>query len=345
MENEKVMPVIEARNLTMRYPQKGSCAIGRKKSAPAVDNVNLQVYLGETFGIVGESGCGKSTVARLLMALEKPSSGEVFFYGQRIDSLPERRRRLLRPKFQMVFQDSGASLNPRKRIYDILAEPLMYHGIVPRQELNARVEALLEMVGLPKEVKGRYAHEFSGGQRQRICIAKALSLNPELLILDEPVSALDVSVQAQVLNLLRHLQKQLNLTCIFIGHGLGTVRYVSHRIAVMYLGRIVEIGTAEEIFEHPLHPYTKALLDAAPIADPKQRERSRITLNGEISTEAVEEQACSFYHRCPYATRDCLLGQHQHLYPAAAGSGHLSACIPPESTGLDRKREEACAGM
>jgi len=286
-------PVMEVRGLKKHY-----------KATRAVDGVDFQLRPGETFGVVGESGCGKSTIAKLMMGLETPTAGEVYFRGERVDQLPEGKKREMRPRFQMVFQDSGSSLNPRKRVMDILSEPMLYHRVVDRKHVQERVEELLHQVGLPKEAKNRYPHEFSGGQRQRICIAKALSLNPELIILDEPVSALDVSVQAQILNLLKDLQEKLGLTYLFIGHGLGAVHYISHRIAVMYMGKIVETGEADEVFEHPAHPYTQALLDAAPIADYDLRGRERTLLRGEAGG-AVPPDGCPFRERCPRARAEC----------------------------------------
>ena len=290
----------------------------------AVDGVDFALRPGETFGVVGESGCGKSTIAKLMMGLEKPTAGEVYFRGERIDDLPENKKREMRPRFQMVFQDSGSSLNPRKRVMDILAEPMLYHGVAGKKDVQARVEALLEQVGLSKEAKNRYPHEFSGGQRQRICIAKALSLDPELIILDEPVSALDVSVQAQILNLLKDLQEKLGLTYLFIGHGLGAVHYISHRIAVMYMGKIVETGEADEVFEHPAHPYTQALLDAAPIADFDLRDRARIELRGEAGG-AVPAGGCPFRERCPRANAACAQAECR-LAPVGGSEEHQSAC-------------------
>lgn len=289
----------------------------------AVRDVTLTVMQGETFGIVGESGCGKTTVARLIMGLEKPTSGEIWFKGRRIDDMPEDQRRLMRPKFQMVFQDSGSSLNPRKRVEDILAEPMLYHKVVEPSQVGKRVTELLEQVGLPGEVRDRYPHEFSGGQRQRICIARALSLNPDLVVLDEPVSALDVSVQAQILNLLRDLQAELGLTYIFIGHGLAAVRYVSRRMAVMYMGRVVETGDADTLFDHPAHPYTRALLDAAPVADYALRSRKRMTLAGEVGQDAPGN-GCAFRGRCPFATAAC---QTADTALRALSEEHWSACM------------------
>ena len=224
----------------------------------------------------------------------------------------------------MVFQDPYSSLNPRKHIYEILSQPMLYHGISNKETVHRDVDRLLDMVGLPKHVLGRYPHEFSGGQRQRIGIARALSLNPRFLVCDEPVSALDVSIQAQILNLLRSLQKDLGLTCMFVGHGLGAVNYVSDRIAVMYLGKIVEIGPAQEVFHHPVHPYTRALIDAVPIADPKKREQKPL-LTGEIGSSTNPPSGCRFHPRCPYATESCRQ-EVPELCSVFPGSSHLAAC-------------------
>ena len=317
-------PILELRGLSKSFRQPDG--LMRYKAFPAVRDVSLTVRPGEAFGIVGESGCGKTTVARLIMGLEQPTAGEVWFKGQRIDNLPEEQRRLIRPQFQMVFQDSGSSLNPRKRVVDILAEPMLYHHVVDASQVEKRVDALLTQVGLPAELKTRYPHEFSGGQRQRVCIARALSLKPDLLVLDEPVSALDVSVQAQILNLLKDLQAELGLTYIFIGHGLGAVRYVSSHIAVMYMGRVVETGPSDTLFEHPAHPYTKALLDAAPVADYALRGRWRVTVIGEVSQD-TPDSGCAFRGRCPFATPAC---EQANAALSAVGGDHWSACIAAE---------------
>ena len=311
-------PVVETKGLKKHYRQGGLKA----RYLRAVDGVDLTIMKGETFGVVGESGCGKSTIARLIMGLEKPTEGQVLIHGQRVDNMPEHERRIIRPKFQMVFQDSGSSLNPRKRVMDILSEPMLYHGVCSKKTVLDRVDELLSQVGLPAEFRSRYPHEFSGGQRQRICIARALSLNPELIILDEPVSALDVSVQAQILNLLRDLQEQLHLTYLFIGHGLGAVHYVSHRIAVMYMGKIVESGESDEVFSHPAHPYTRALLDAAPIADFALRDRPRIALRGEAGAR-TPATGCAFRDRCPSARPEC--ADIEPVLENVSGD-HMSAC-------------------
>ena len=314
------IPILIMEGLSKSFRAPGG--VFEHKQFRAVQDVDLTVLEGETFGIVGESGCGKTTVARLIMGLEKPTSGEIWFKGRRIDNMPEGQRRLLRPKFQMVFQDSGSSLNPRKRVEDIIAEPMLYHKVADRSQVGKRVTELLEQVGLPGELRDRYPHEFSGGQRQRICIARALSLNPDLIVLDEPVSALDVSVQAQILNLLKDLQAELGLTYIFIGHGLAAVRYVSQRMAVMYMGRVVETGDADALFDHPAHPYTRALLDAAPVADYALRNRQRMTLAGEVGQE-VPEGGCAFRRRCPFAAEAC---ERADMALRALSDGQWSAC-------------------
>ena len=332
MERERE-PILEVRGLSKRYTEHDGRRLLGIVSNQAVREVSFTIRSGETFGIVGESGCGKSTVARLVMGLERPDSGSVTFRGTRISGLPERRLRALRPRFQMVFQDSGSSLNGRKRVVDILREPMVYHGLVSRREAPARVDELLEMVGLPAGAGERYPHEFSGGQRQRICIAKALSLSPEPIILDEPVSALDVSVQAQILNLLRDLQARLGVAYLFIGHGLWAVHYISDRIAVMYRGRIVETGDAEELFRHPVHPYTRALLDAAPVADFQARDRERIVLRGEVGL-VDWDGGRAFRSRCPCAREGCARASCD-LRPIAVGSGHEAAC-PMGASGEER---------
>ena len=318
---DALRPVIETRHLCKDFRIAGENSLFAK-TFPAVQDVSLSVWPGETFGIVGESGCGKSTIARLIMGIETPTSGEIYFKDQRVDHLPESRLRPLRPHFQMVFQDSGSSLNPRKRVEDILREPMRYHKMGDEKQISNRVDALLSMVGLPPEMRSRYPHEFSGGQRQRICIARALSLDPDVIVLDEPVSALDVSVQAQILNLLRELQEKLALTYVFIGHGLGAVHYISHRIAVMYMGRVVETGTSDELFDHPAHPYTKALLDAAPVADARLRGRKRTSLKGEIDQKAPEN-ACPLLPRCPFASPAC---RSFDATLREIAPGHFAAC-------------------
>ena len=326
MEHDKEQePLMKVVGLKKYYPVKSTGIFGHRDMVHAVDNVNLEIFEGETLGIVGESGCGKSTIGRQLVTLERPTSGSIFYKGQEISKMSNRELHGIRNQFQMVFQDSNSSLNPRKQINDILAEPMLYHGIVNRKNVDYEVKRLLNLVGLPESVKSRYPHEFSGGQRQRIGIAKALSVNPRLIVCDEPVSALDVSVQAQILNLLKQLQEELKLTYLFIGHGLGAVHYISNRIAVMYLGKIVEFADSEELFEHPIHPYSQALFDASPLPFPKLRDRNRIVISGEISSAVEPPKGCRFHPRCPYAQADCFEIEPV-LKPIYPGSGHLSAC-------------------
>nr|WP_313134804.1 ABC transporter ATP-binding protein [Anaerocolumna sp.] len=328
-------PLMRIENLKKYYPAKGAGFIGHKNMIQSVDGVDLTIYEGETLGIVGESGCGKSTMGRQMIALERPTSGRVLYKDQDISNMSVRQLQGIRTEFQMIFQDSTSSLNPRKQIYDILAAPMLYHGIVKKENISHEVNRLLNLVGLPSSVRHRYPHEFSGGQRQRIGIAKALSINPKLIVCDEPVSALDVSVQAQVLNLLRQLQEELGLTYVFIGHGLGAVHYISNRIAVMYLGKVVELADTEELFNNPVHPYSKALFDASPLPDPKHRDRNRIVLSGEIPSAAAPPGGCRFHPRCPYAKESCR-EMEPGLEPVSPGSSHLSAC-PVMSDNILRK--------
>ncbi len=321
------MELLELRGLRKRY----GAPFSEQNAFYAVDGVDLAIREGEFFGVVGESGCGKSTLAKLIMGIESPTEGEVWFRGQRIDNLPERERRPLRTKYQMVFQDSGSSLNPRKKIMDLIAEPMLYHRLTTRRDAPARVAELLALVGLPGDMRERYPHELSGGQRQRVCLARALGLGPELLILDEPVSALDVSVQAAILNLLRDLQQQMHLTCLFIGHGLAAVRYVSHRMGVMYMGKMVEIGDAETLFTAPAHPYTRALVDAAPVADVALRDRARMVLRGELGEKPAA--GCPLASRCPHADATCA-GLNGALLPVSDALDHLSACMRAAKGGV-----------
>ncbi|MNW51514.1 Oligopeptide transport ATP-binding protein OppF [compost metagenome] len=279
-EHDKgIQPLLSVENLKKYYPIRSGLASKAVGEVKAVDDVSFSIYPGETLGLVGESGSGKSTIGKTIVGLEQPTEGRILFDGKDISKLSYKEMKGLRSELQIVFQDPYSSLNPRKRIADLLAEPLKVHRVVPVKDIPGEVDRLLELVGLPRNSRNRYPHEFSGGQRQRIGIARALSLKPRLIICDEPVSALDVSIQAQILNLLKDLQKELNLTYLFIAHGLGAVKYVSDRIAVMHQGKIVEIGSKSEIFHEPKHPYTKALLDASPIADPRLRNKKRLTLS------------------------------------------------------------------
>ena len=323
--DEITKPLMIVEELKKYYPLRGTTITKNKPVIHAVDGVDFEIYEGETLGIVGESGCGKSTIGRQIVALEQPTSGRILYKGQSLLDMPAGQLRKIRTHLQMVFQDSTSSLNPRKQIYDILAAPMLYHEIVDKDNLGKEINKLLDLVGLPKSMKYRYPHEFSGGQRQRIGIAKALSVKPKLVVCDEPVSALDVSVQAQILNLLKQLQKELKLTYVFIAHGLGAVRYVSSRIAIMYLGKIVEIAKTHELFNNPVHPYTKALFDASPLPAPELRDRQRIVLKGEIPSAVKPPKGCRFHTRCPYAIESCRIDKPE-LLPVEPGSDHLAAC-------------------
>lgn len=337
-QSEEKIPLLRIENLKKYYPIKGGIITHTTGYVKAVDGVSFQICQGETLGLVGESGCGKSTIGRQLVGLEKPTDGTVYYKDHDLGRMNRKDVKPFRTKLQMVFQDPYSSLNPRKHIYEILAQPMLYHGISTKTSVEKDILNLLDMVGLPRSVLGRYPHEFSGGQRQRIGIAKALSLNPEFIVCDEPVSALDVSIQAQILNLLRSLQKELGLTLLFVGHGLGAVNYVSDRIAVMYLGKIVEMGEAKEIFNHPVHPYTRALLSAVPVPDPDEREDERKILMGEVGSSIEPPMGCRFHPRCPYATEICRQ-RDPEMQETLPGSGHLAAC--PIAMTEESRREEA----
>ncbi|MDQ2974003.1 MAG: dipeptide ABC transporter ATP-binding protein [Acidobacteriota bacterium] len=310
--------LVKVRGLVKHFAVEGSEDVVR-----AVDGVSFEIFRGETLGLVGESGCGKSTVGRCLLRLIEPTAGEVNFDGRDVLSVGKTELRALRREMQIVFQDPYASLNPRMKVGDIVGEPLVIHKIGTKRERRDRVAELLKRVGLDPDYRKRYAHEFSGGQRQRIGVARTLALNPKLIVADEPVSALDVSVQAQVVNLLQDLQKEFGLAYLFISHGLAVVEHISTRVAVMYLGRIVEVATAAELYATPLHPYTRALLSAIPVPDPKHK-RERIVLQGDVPTPINPPSGCRFRTRCPIAFDDCarIDPELREVLP-----GHEVACI------------------
>lgn len=310
--------MIDVRNLVKYFPIEDSDDVVK-----AVDDVSFAIRKGETLGLVGESGCGKSTVGRCILRLDEPTSGEVLFEGTDIIGLRPAEMQKLRGEMQVIFQDPYASLNPRHSIVSLVSEPLNIHGIGSKSERRARVADLLAKVGLDPRYMDRYPHEFSGGQRQRIGIARALALNPKFIICDEPVSALDVSVQAQVVNLLQDLQAEFGLTYLFISHGLAVVEHISNRVAVMYLGKIVEIAEARELYENPLHPYTKALLSAIPEPDPTLK-RERIILRGDVPTPIDPPSGCRFRTRCPIAIEECAAAVPELR---EFSNDHLAACI------------------
>ena len=296
--------LLEARDVVKYYPIRGGILLKEVASVKAVDGVSLTIRKGETLGLVGESGCGKTTFGRNILRLEEPTSGKVFFDGDDILAYDPQQMRSLRRRMQIIFQDPFSSLNPRKTVSHIIGEPLLVHGVKSRRQREERVEQLLNVVGLRPEHMRRYPHMFSGGQRQRIGVARALALNPELVVCDEAVSALDVSIQAQVLNLLKDLQQDFGLTYLFISHDLHVVEHVSDRVAVMYLGKLVELAAGEILYSRPLHPYTQALLSASPMPDP-DLDRKRIILKGDVPSPINPPPGCRFHTRCPYARDLC----------------------------------------
>ena len=311
-------PLVRVRGLVKHFPVENSDDVWR-----AVDGVSFEILRGETLGLVGESGCGKSTAGRCLLRLIEPTKGDIQFEGRDVTAMGKSDLRQLRRQMQIIFQDPNASLNPRMKVGDIVAEPLVIHSIGNKEARRERVAWLLGKVGLDSDFMKRYSHEFSGGQLQRIGVARALALNPKLIVADEPVSALDVSVQAQVVNLLQDLQKEFGLTYLFISHGLAVVEHISNRVAVMYLGRIVEIADAKDLYAHPMHPYTMALLSAIPIPDP-QIKRDRIILKGDVPTSRNPPSGCRFRTRCPIAIDECaqIDPELREITP-----GHSVACI------------------
>ena len=316
--------ILEVRNLVKHFPiTKGFIFQRQVGAVKAVDGVTFSIRRGETLGLVGESGCGKTTTGRVILRLMEPTSGEALFEGRNIFKLSKEELRKMRRDMQIIFQDPYSSLNPRMTVGDIIGEPLEIHNLARGKEKLRRVQELLEVVGLSPYHVNRYPHEFSGGQRQRIGIARALAVNPKLIICDEPVSALDVSIQAQVLNLLQELQKEFGLTYLFIAHDLSVVKHISDRIAVMYLGKIAEIARADEMFENPQHPYTEALLSAVPIPDPGMR-RERIILPGDVPSPVNPPQGCRFHTRCLYARESCRV--NEQVLIDYWGNGHEVAC-------------------
>jgi oligopeptide transport system ATP-binding protein len=316
--------ILRVENLKMYFPIQTGFFQRHTGDVKAVDDVSFFIYKGETLGLVGESGCGKTTTGRAILQLYKPTSGQVNFDGMDLVGLKGEGLRKMRRKMQMIFQDPYASLNPRMSVVDIITEPLAVHRINSGKDKKERVAELMELVGLNAGLMNRYPHEFSGGQRQRIGLARALALNPDLIICDEPISALDVSIQAQVVNVLEELQDRFGLTYLFIAHDLSMVRHISDRTAVMYLGKVVELADQEELFSHPLHPYTQALLSAVPIPDPaSERKRRRIILEGDVPSPANPPSGCNFHPRCPLAQQVC-----QEVEPEwrESSPGHWVAC-------------------
>ncbi|WP_275444763.1 oligopeptide/dipeptide ABC transporter ATP-binding protein [Paenibacillus sp. ACRRX] len=325
--SERIMPqqeapLLEVRDLKKYFPIKSGLFNRTVGHVKAVDGISLTLQEGETFGLVGESGSGKSTVGRSIIRLTEKTSGEVLYKGIDLYNMPEKELRHLRPKMQLIFQDPYSSLNPRVRVGDAIGEALLNHGLAPKEEIRDRVLDVLQACGLSSYHIDRFPHEFSGGQRQRIGIARALVLNPDLIIADEPVSALDVSIQAQIINLFRKLQLTRGLTYLFISHDLSVVEHLCSRIGVMYLGTMMETAPRDELFKHPLHPYTKALLSAVPVPIPRLK-RERIVLKGDIPNPANPPAGCKFHTRCPYATDICrqLVPEFRHM-----GSEHYVAC-------------------
>ncbi len=312
--NVKNKTLVEVRNLKKYFPVSSGFFLGKANDVKAVDDVSFEIYEKETLGLVGETGCGKTTVGRTMLHLYEPTAGDTIFDGVNLNEIGERELRRTRSKMQMIFQDPYASLNPRMTVGSIVGAPLEVHTKKSRKEKRDRVQELLDMVGLNPDFVNRYPHEFSGGQRQRIGIARALALNPKFVVCDEPISSLDVSIQAQVVNLLEDLQKQLGLTYLFIAHDLSMVRHISDRMAVMYLGKIVELADRDEIFLNSLHPYTQALMSAVPVPDPDLAEnKDRTILIGDIPSPADPPVGCNFNTRCPVAQEICFKEEPEYL--------------------------------
>ncbi len=319
--------IIKIRGLKKYFPIKRGVLRRKVGDIKAVDDISFDIKRGETLGLVGESGCGKSTAGRTILRLHEPTDGQVDFNGRDLTDLSKSEMRHARRDLQMIFQDPYSSLNPRMTVGSIIAEPLVIHGIGDSKSRKKRVKDLLELVGLNPYYVTRYPHEFSGGQRQRIGIARALATNPSFIVADEPISALDVSIQAQVVNLLDDLKKELGLTYLFIAHDLSMVRYISDRVAVMYLGKIVELGSRDDVYEHPLHPYTQALLSAIPMPDPElEGKRQRIILEGDVPSPANPPKGCRFHPRCGYATDICSQEDPEFRNLGTSDQPHMVAC-------------------
>jgi oligopeptide transport system ATP-binding protein len=329
-------PVLEVRNLKKWFPKRKGVFSRVVAHVKAVDGVTFTLKYGETLGLVGESGCGKSTAGRCILRLLEPTSGEVVYNGRDVIAMGRSELMGIRRKLQIIFQDPYASLNPRMTVGSIIGEPLIIHKLGGRKEREERVRHLLEVVGLDPRYVKRYPHEFSGGQRQRIGIARALAVSPDVIIADEPVSALDVSIQAQVINLLQDLQQQFGLTYLFISHGLSVVRHISSRVAVMYLGKIVELAGSDELYRNPRHPYTEALLSAVPIPDPGAKKK-RIILEGDVPTPLNPPSGCYFHPRCYYATEECKFVEPELV---DIGGGHMVACHNYQRVGELRDRNQ-----
>ncbi|MEM0923552.1 MAG: dipeptide ABC transporter ATP-binding protein [Pseudomonadota bacterium] len=317
-------PLLSAEKLTKHFPIYRGVIRRQVGTVKAVDGLSFKIHRGETLGLVGESGCGKSTVGRTVLRLYDLTSGKLTFDGKDIGAMGPDRLRTIRPRFQMIFQDPQACLNPRMTVGSIIAEPLVEHSALSRRDRQRRVEELLDAVGMNPNFANRYPHEFSGGQRQRIGIARALALEPDFIVCDEPIAALDVSIQAQVVNLLEELQESLGLTYLFISHDLSMVRHIADRVAVMYLGKIVEIGPVDALYDNPQHPYTQALLSAVPIPDPRiEATRKHIILKGDVPNPANPPKGCRFCTRCPVAEPRC---HDEDPVPREIAPGHTAAC-------------------
>lgn len=343
MNNENGENLISIQNLKVHY-KTGGGLFKETKHVKAVDGVSLDIKKGETLGLVGESGCGKSTLGKALLRLTEPTGGKVIYNGKDLAHLKQNQMRDQRKHLQMIFQDPYASLNPRMTVGQIIGEPLRTFGLSRGRLIDAKVQDLMETVGLSRRFIKRYPHEFSGGQRQRIGIARALAVDPEFIVADEPISALDVSIQAQIMNLMERLQKEKNLTYLFISHDLRAIRHVADRVAVMYLGKIVELGDAKEVYREPLMPYTKALISAVPVPDPKiEAKRERIILKGDVPSPINPPRGCHFHTRCPYAIEEC-----KKIKPILAEikPAHYAACIriSPEKPYIDENAGEGVIG-